>query len=57
MEKDVVVKEETVEEVEQKVESSIDLDKLDEINQPDEELSEVDKLKKQLADEKRRADE
>lgn len=53
MEKDVTVTEEVVEETE----SSIDLDKLDAINKPEEELSEIEKLKVELKAEKERADE
>jgi DNA repair exonuclease SbcCD ATPase subunit len=56
MEKDLV-NEETVEQEVEKKESSIDLDKLDEINQPEEELSETEILKKQLAEANKRAEE
>lgn len=55
MEKDVVNKDENKDVVEK--ESSIDLDKLDKINEPEKEVDEVELLKQQLANEKRRADE
>lgn len=52
-----LVNEETVEQEVDKKESSIDLDKLDKINEPDEEVDELELLKTQLAAEKKRADE
>ena len=52
-----LVNEETVEQEVDKKESSIDLDKLDKINEPDEEVDELEFLKTQLAAEKKRADE
>ena len=52
-----LVNEETVEQEVDKKESSIDLDKLDKINEPEEELSEVDKLKQQLKEANDRAEE
>lgn len=52
-----LVNEETVEQEVDKKESSIDLDKLDKINEPEEEVDELEFLKAQLAAEKKRADE
>lgn len=52
-----LVNEETVEQEVDKKESSIDLDKLDKINEPEEEVDELEFLKTQLAAEKKRADE
>lgn len=52
MEKDNVIETNKNEEIVEKKESSIDLKKLDKVNEPEKELSEVEKLKKELAAEK-----
>ncbi len=52
MEKDNVIETNKNEEIVEKKESSIDLKKLDKVNEPEKGLSEVEKLKQELAAEK-----